>query len=499
MDKIKVLIVEDEPIARKVLKQVIKWEDHDMVVIGEVNNGEEALRFLDKEHVDLISTDIKMPFMDGNSMIKKVKSRLEDINFIVISSFLDFNLVRTSFKLGAIDYISKSDINSPAMNNLLKEVKQKIYAKKNKSNINIISSTIYGDKFNNIDVSSNISVIAVLLNMSDVNELKSIETAIKQNMDYVFTKDKYYFVVVNHSEFNSCKIQNSLSVTTAKLYKLLEDYGIKDFTLGISNTDSKMKLQELIEQSLSAVSIGYCSDKSIINYRELDQRKGICNYNELKIKLNEAIRTFKIGQVRSLFNELYREIEASKPDKETCCDLILDVYFYVLNYFYDSDLLPSDFEYDNMKIREIVRKLPNFSKVISWINDNIEKLEKYYKDLYSKDLVYAIKLFINMNISKKLSLKEAAQQFNLSEGYLSNVFSKRNAMSFKSYVIGKKMEKAKEYLLNTELKVREISEILGYRNTEHFSRLFKEEVGESPTAFRKKPLSNHNELKSKNY
>jgi two-component system, response regulator YesN len=97
VEKIKVLIVDDEPLVRRVLKNKVDWDLFDMTVAGEAINGEEALLYLDKTPVDLVITDIKMPYMDGNAFINEASKKFPGTRFFVLSAHSDFGGVHKSF------------------------------------------------------------------------------------------------------------------------------------------------------------------------------------------------------------------------------------------------------------------------------------------------------------------------------------------------------------------------------------------------------------------
>lgn len=85
----------------------------------------------------------------------------------------------------------------------------------------------------------------------------------------------------------------------------------------------------------------------------------------------------------------------------------------------------------------------------------------------------------------ELSLTEVAEHVGLNEKYFTNRFTKETGETFSSYVTALRMQKAKELLKTTSFKVYEISEMVGYRNVEHFNRVFKKINGVTPAQYRK--------------
>ena len=104
----RVIIVEDSDWIRKGLVFTVPWQDYGFAVVGSAPNGQEGLELIRESRPDLVIMDIKMPRMDGLSMMEAVLG--EGIcrpEFIVISGYDDFAFTRRAILLGARDYLLK--------------------------------------------------------------------------------------------------------------------------------------------------------------------------------------------------------------------------------------------------------------------------------------------------------------------------------------------------------------------------------------------------------
>ena len=117
-------------------------------------------------------------------------------------------------------------------------------------------------------------------------------------------------------------------------------------------------------------------------------------------------------------------------------------------------------------------------------------------DLKAK--IEKVKGFIERNCFKKVNLKDASAVVYLSPKYLSRIFKEYAGMGFNDYRLSKKIEKAKELLLKSGANINQISEKLGYENTESFIRQFKKFTKYTPTAFRIKILKKKRPSNRKN-
>ncbi|MBD0379460.1 response regulator transcription factor [Paenibacillus sedimenti] len=100
------LLVEDERKMREGLKRIVPWNEHGFHLCGDVENGREALSFIEQEKPDLVITDVRMPVLNGLELMMEVSGRI-DCQFIFISGFSEFEYVKVALRYGAIDYLLK--------------------------------------------------------------------------------------------------------------------------------------------------------------------------------------------------------------------------------------------------------------------------------------------------------------------------------------------------------------------------------------------------------
>lgn len=132
---IRVLIVDDDKLARKGLTSLMNWEAFGMVVVGDVQNGKAALAFIRENPVDLVFVDIDMPEMNGITFMEECRKCKPEIQFVVLSFFEDFSYVQATLRLGGLDYISKTSIELDHCDEVLSRIVEKYESRSRKTGV----------------------------------------------------------------------------------------------------------------------------------------------------------------------------------------------------------------------------------------------------------------------------------------------------------------------------------------------------------------------------
>lgn len=115
-----ILLVDDERWVRAALKWTVEQTGLAFRVAHECGNGREALDWLQQNPVDLVLTDIRMPVMDGLTLVKELRSRSQPTDVIIISVHDDFPLVQQALRQGVTDYLLKP-VETDQLNSCLSE------------------------------------------------------------------------------------------------------------------------------------------------------------------------------------------------------------------------------------------------------------------------------------------------------------------------------------------------------------------------------------------
>ena len=123
-----IVIADDEAELRQALVRRINWKEVGFEVVGEAENGAEALELVEKLEPDLLLTDVRMPFMSGIELARAVREIRPNIQIAFLSGFDDFTYAQQAIQYNIISYLLKP-ISSKELTEELKKIKQKIDVK----------------------------------------------------------------------------------------------------------------------------------------------------------------------------------------------------------------------------------------------------------------------------------------------------------------------------------------------------------------------------------
>lgn len=139
----KVMIVDDEMLARKMLRESIVWEEYGYTVISEAQNGKEALEKIKELSPDVIFVDIKMPVMDGLEMLRQMNALQTDSKAVLLTCYEDFSYVRDAMRYGAVDYLTKHTFEPEDLISLLDKIEKQIRKEKaHQESFNILKDDV---------------------------------------------------------------------------------------------------------------------------------------------------------------------------------------------------------------------------------------------------------------------------------------------------------------------------------------------------------------------
>lgn len=120
----KIMLVDDEEEVRTSIIRKMDWEALGFHVVGDAENGEDALEKIHILDPDVIITDIHMPYMDGLQLAETVKEKYPGKEVVIFSGYNDFEYAKQAMKCGVTEYILKP-VNSEELGEILQRIREK--------------------------------------------------------------------------------------------------------------------------------------------------------------------------------------------------------------------------------------------------------------------------------------------------------------------------------------------------------------------------------------
>lgn len=522
----KALLVDDELYTREGLRFLIDWGKLGFEICGQAENGREAFRMVELTKPDLVITDVKMPLMNGLELIKKVRKEIElDVRFIVLSGYNEFEYAKEAMRYGAKNYILKP-IEEEDLEAVLKEIHHELVNERNVREFNLRASYALCE----------ISLKTVLKSVVDKESMERVKGFLKVGDTSSF---RYAMLEVENGSqagcgqddaANSC-LRDSITEMIGEEFKyhiFNEDYQRSNsINYGIIITDNllnnyKNDLSFFIEAFIEKIAcrmnkkarmfVGKAVNELLLLRESYDSVIFAYSFKSYK-KCCNAVYYDEIKDipVNNDFNEKFNFdylVEAIENNNINEIDVIINSYFNEVDSYIELKLLHIKINYFIYQILEVVSKMNGKTSDILKYSEKLDlngiltfddfknSLKKFsyacaqfinnLRQNQSLGILYEIEKYIQENFYKRITIKEVANKFYMNPAYLGQLFKKRYGVCLIDYIHQYRMEKAKELLKRTDLKIYEISEKLGYKCPDSFIERFEKTNSITPSQYRKK-------------
>lgn len=531
----KILLVDDEILVRDAIRENIDWKGMDCELVGDCENGQQAAEFVQNHEVDIVLTDICMPYMDGMELSHFLHDNYPDIIIVIFSGFGEFEYAKRAIQYNVSEYMLKP-ITAMELTKVIERMKEKADARqKEKNKIQILMRDSQGYKKNANMIRS--KTIEALVNCTrDVKE--SLEELDKMGIHMeassyrvaVFDMDLYSdlyqidtekrqesalmaFVLYNVSDeiVNEKKAGVAYQEGSNRVCVVFMGNKTKEGSALIRETcqEIKDKVKEVIgiEVSMGIGSWVRSPGKLIFSHRmaekaiqrryllggnllidmeedETDQAISIQDYLE---QLKNAIKTGKKEEMDRILDKIEAEIRGALVDKSYACVYLQQVIRVIGNSVQSMVSDGADIIMEREKLLKAVTEQKCFQAatdlVRAYAQKMFEELTNYNSSAGQRQASLAMDYIRNNYMDTELSLNSICSYLNISTSYFSTIFKDITGETFVEALTRTRMEKAKELLENTTLKNYEIAEKVGFSDPHYFGISFKKMTGKTPTEY----------------
>ena len=147
----KILLVDDEILVRDAIRENIDWKSLDCELVGDCENGRQAVEFVQSHKVDVVLTDICMPYMDGMELSEFLHDNYPDILIVIFSGFGEFEYAKKAIRYNVSEYMLKP-VTAMELTKVLRNMKEKLDSRKKEQKKMESLSQTSKDYHKNVDV-----------------------------------------------------------------------------------------------------------------------------------------------------------------------------------------------------------------------------------------------------------------------------------------------------------------------------------------------------------
>ncbi len=528
MKEYRVLLADDEEEIRTGISRKIDWASLGFSLVGEAGNGEEALELADQLRPDVVLTDIKMPFMDGLELCRRLRISLPGARLVVFSGFDDFEYARQAVSMGVSEYILKP-INAPELRQVLEKLREQLDRQRLERRdmetlrrryeeslpvlrelfyTRLLSGQLRPDQVQDraaryeIDLPQGLWTVALVHVDGLGDEGERDELLLLSVQSFL---EKHFFLegcsarVVLYGDMAALLV---CLPGEERLYPLLEELErlsrLSQSYLGLRlTTGVGLPCHRAEELNRSAGGA-----RSALDYRVLAGGGRVIYIGDLEPQstaapsfeeedqqeLSAAVKMGTPEQVEQVVRGLMERLSHAGLSLSRCDLFLLEVVTCLVRLTRSGGVAVEEVFGPKFAGAVSVADFSSLDELGRWLAERSLKLHDLLGRRRSDStwqMVERAKDYIAGHYTdEKLSVEALCSHIHLSPTYFSTLFKREVGMSFTAYVTKVRMEEAARLLRETDEKTYRIAEVTGFSDPNYFSYVFKRHFGLSPSKFR---------------
>ncbi len=529
IDMYKILLADDEGIVIDSLKFIIEKNFPDICQVESAKTGRKVIELAESFRPDIAFMDIQMPGINGIEAMREIREMNRSTIFIVMSAYDKFDYAKEAINLGVLEYLNKPvdqsrivDVMKRAMEHIDEEkerrsqdllIKEKLETVVPIIENNMIYTALFQDDYD-VEIDNFRSLLSIdrdygfviVLEWGDnqaENRLtNAVGTGIRMQSYYKEIREvvKGFFECIMGSmmanriiiyvpyEKNSLEYNERIEIIekTRTMIRKLKQYVDVKFRAGIGSVVKIADCVRSYEEGQRAlrksggtvahvadlpITASYEADYPIDEERRLFDMTGKGNENEALIAANRFF-----GWMAENYSDHINDIKLKVLEFVLWAEhLAINEGGMTYHFLSRQDYLPSLLELNTLD--EIQQWFVN--KIGAACRDVVQNREKQ-----SASSVERAKAYISERYNKDISLDEVSREVDISPYYFSKLFKEETGSNFIEYLTSIRINKAKQLISGSDMSMKEICTEVGYSDPNYFSRIFKKNVGVTPTEYK---------------
>ena len=531
----KILLVDDEILVRDAIRENIDWGKLDCELIGDCENGKQAVEFVKTHEVDIVLTDILMPYMDGMELSHFLHDNYPDVLIVIFSGFGEFEYAKKAIQYNVSEYMLKP-VTAMELTKVIENMKEKLDSRKKEQRKMESLTQVSQDYHKNANVIRSKALDCLVKCTREVQvSLDELE-----RMGITFQAASYrvaVFDIDTYSEMYQMDMdkQQESALMAFVLFNVGDEIVVqekagvvyqegnnrvciifagnrtKEFSENIHRIchEIQKKVKEVIGLETS-IGIGswvrspyeliysYRLAAKAIDYRyllggnllfDMEEKKtdnSIFLINDLET-LTEAIKSGDRRLMEETLGQIETEIKSALVEKSYACIYLQQVIRAIGNTCQSLSEEPEKIIAQREALLKAVTEQRMFSQAAALVEKYAQEVFDELQELNSssgqRQGMLAMDYIQKNYMDPGLSLNSICSYLNISTSYFSTIFKEMTGETFIEVLTRVRMDKAKELLENTTMKNYEIAEKVGFSDPHYFGISFKKITGKTPTEY----------------
>lgn len=482
----RILIADDELPIREWLKMSMSSLEGEANEVYTASNGKEAWELFSENIYDMVVTDIKMPKMGGLELLQKIKDSNRNTYVVMLTSYSEFEYAREAIKYQANEYVLKNEITAEVLEQILRNYHESKINRKGAANPLYIKDLLMNpqtaDSFP-IEKEEGEHIFAAAFEEGETGKdvFDSCLNAFVMRIQPCYYEKNIAVWVCSYKNSYSTGACFGEATAFCRNLALLKETGI-----GFSGFTEE--IPEACRRARMALNLKFYENRQgVFLYRDEDEEAGLQRIKDIRKNVISMIHKDRQEEAKEYIADLFKVLE-----KVNIMDLeqIRGCFTDIAEAYKVSKMEFAGCELEELcaETKEGIKKACSLQQLRTEIGTFLKELkgtmvvgEKAYSGYVKSAIAYTVN-----NYSSIESLTEVADYVNINADYFCRLFKAETGTTFNSYLTNYRIQKAIELLANTDLKVYEVAEKVGYSNLSYFSRVFKKVTGVNPFFYSKK-------------
>ncbi len=526
-----VMIIDDDTAVREHLKGIIDWEGLGLRLVCEAGDSETARELYTLHAPKIIVTDINIPTLSGLELAREFLKSDPEIRFIVITGYSDFEYVRDSVALGAVELLSKplfpADINRSLRKAVdyfdelrRQQTSSKLLTQLVRENLPILRDRYAAyllqphaglqlpdvtRRLRMLGIELSGESLAVVLMAPEVPEERVNDpeawmvgirnVAEKQLAAAGFSR----FTFLDDGNRLRCLVgwgfpdgEELLEQTVTRISEQVRFLFQMELSAGIGQpVDSLLELSVSASQAASALgSLALMESGDIVSYKNLVRLEVSAPLyrDPLLLELAGHFKANRPDSLRDAIDRHFAGQAALRVDmarlREFAIEYISLLYPLSISMGLSPSVIP---DYPGVLSQLFTCKTPErLREQLTSVTDELLKALFQKRSDSRHRLIETARDYIDANLSNpQISLERVSSEIGLSGIYFCKLFHKETGVSFNEYLNSQRIRLAKKLLAETSKKVFEVCYEAGYSDPKYFNRVFKRLTGVTPLEYKK--------------